>query len=92
MNDRCEIEDMPLENHLAAPVMLLTVSTIHGPTSAKLAAVRSHLRKAAGQPGLSMPLRRALEQSLAIWTTVECHPGSISAPACAMLDASRSVH
>jgi hypothetical protein len=72
--------------------MLLTVSTIHGPTSAKLAAVRSHLRKAAGQPGLSMPLRRALEQSLAIWTTVECHPGSISAPACAMLDASRSVH
>lgn len=95
MDDFCEIEDMPIESHLAAIVMLLTVSATRGSTSAKLAAVRSHLRKAARQPGLSMPLRNALEQSLAVWTTVECHPGSISAPDpdCAMLVAAgRSVH
>lgn len=92
MNDHCDTDDMPLDLRLAAIVTLLSASALRGPTLAKTAALRSHLAAAMGDERLSPELRDALEQSLAGWRAVECHPASVGVPNCPLTVPSQSLH
>ena len=92
MDDKLDTEDMPLDLRLAAIVTLLSASALRGPTVAKTAALRSHLGAALTDPTLGPELRDALEQSLAGWRAVECHPASISVPLCPLTAPGQSLH
>jgi hypothetical protein len=92
MNDSCDTDDMPLDLRLAAIVTLLSASALRGPTLAKTAALRSHLAAAIGDERLTPQLRDALDQSLAGWRAVECHPASVSVPNCPLTVPGQSLH
>jgi hypothetical protein len=92
MNDRCETDDMPLDLRLAAIVTLLSASALRGPTLAKTAALRAHLAAAIADVTLPPELHDALEQSLAGWRAVECHPASVSVPNCPLTAPGQSLH
>ena len=79
MDDRFDSDDMPPELRLAAIITLLSASALRGPTVAKTGA-------------LPPELRDALEQALAGWRAVECHPASISVPLCPLTTPGQSLH
>lgn len=71
-HEDAQIETMPAELHLAAIVSLLSSAALHGPTRAKVAALRAHLEAAAlCREPLDPHLRQALEDAFAHWLTVE---------------------
>ena len=92
MNETLETEDMPLDLRLAAIVTLLSASALRGPTLAKTAALRTHLFTALADETLAPQLRDALEQSLAGWRAVECHPASVSVSSCPLTVPGQSLH
>lgn len=92
MSDCCDTDDMPLDLRLAAIVTLLSASALRGPTVAKTAALRSHLRAALADEGLPGRLRDCIEQTLAGWLAVECHPASTSVPLCPLTPPGQSLH
>ena len=92
MNDCCDTDDMPLDLRIAAIVTLLSASALRGPTVAKTAALRSHLRAALADEALPGRLRDSIEQTLAGWLAVECHPASISVPLCPLTAPGQSLH
>lgn len=92
MNDCYDTDDMPAALRLAAVVTLLSASALRGPTAAKTAALRNHLAAALADPGLAPELRDALEQSLAGWRAVDCHPASVGVPLCPLTLPGQSLH
>ena len=92
MNDCCETDSMPLDLRLAAIVTLLSASALRGPTAAKTAALRTHLFSALADETLSPQLRDTLEQALAGWRAVQCHPASVSVPQCPLTIPGQSLH
>ena len=92
MDERFDTDDMPPELRLAAIVTLLSASALRGPTVAKTAALRAHLGAALADAALAPELRDALEQSLAGWRAVECHPASVSVPLCPLTVPGQSLH
>ncbi len=92
MSDCCDTDKMPLDLRLAAIVTLLSASALRGPTVAKTAALRSHLRAALADEALPERLRDSIEQTLAGWLAVECHPASTSVPLCPLTTPGQSLH
>lgn len=92
MSDCCDTDDMPLDLRLAAIVTLLSASALRGPTVAKTAALRSHLRAALADEALPSRLRDSIEQTLAGWLAVECHPASVAVPQCPLTVPGQSLH
>lgn len=84
---------MTLDLRLAAIITLLSASALRGVTVNKAAALRAHLAAAAdaGQP-INPHLKDALEQTLAGWQALECHPDSISVDYCALTVAGQMLH
>ena len=72
--DVIEPDAMPLETRLVALVLLLSSSSLHGVSAAKLQALRAHLGAAVRAPGLSASLRDALESALTAWHGIEFPP------------------
>lgn len=69
---------MPLDLRLAAIITLLSSSALRGATANKTAALQFHLEAAAfGAEALGPHLKDAVEQTLAGWQKVHCHPKSI---------------
>lgn len=87
-----DTDDMPIALRLAAIVTLLSACALRGPTSAKAAALRSHLGSAAGDAALDPQLRDALEQALAGWQAVQCHPASVGIAACPLTPPGQTLH
>ena len=84
---------MPTELRLAAIISLLSSSAIRGATACKTAALRIHLEAAALSGGnLNPHLRTALEDALAEWITIECHPESVSIDFCALAVSGQVLH
>lgn len=92
MSTPIDSDDMPLDLRLAAIVTLLSASALRGPTVAKTSALRTHLGAALAAPALAPELRDAIEQSLAGWRAVECHPASVSVPQCPLTLPGQSLH
>lgn len=92
MNDCCQTAPLPLDLRLAAILTLLSASALRGPTAAKAAALRTHLAAALADKTLTPTLRDTLDQTLAGWQGVECHPASISVPLCPLTIPGQSVH
>lgn len=88
-----EIEEMSLDLRLAAIITLLSSSALRGVTVNKTAALQSHLDAAAFAGDLLGPyLKDALEQTLAGWQNVQCHPASIPVDCCPMTIAGQALH
>lgn len=68
--------EMPPELRLAAIIHLLSSSALRGATFHKTEALRAHLRSIAAGDGLSPYLRSTLQEVLAGWEGVACHPAS----------------
>ncbi|CAL94989.1 hypothetical protein [Azoarcus olearius] len=84
---------MSLESRLAAIITLLSSSALRGATAAKTAALRAHLESARfAAADLPLPLRQALDQTLAGWEAVECHPASVSVDCRALVAAGPALH
>lgn len=92
MDGHFETDDMPSALRLAAIVTLLSASALRGPTAAKTAALRAHLGAALADATLPGELRDAIEQALAGWRAVECHPASVSVPLCPLTVPGQSLH
>ncbi|MDD2664696.1 MAG: hypothetical protein PHD19_13180 [Dechloromonas sp.] len=92
MDDILETDDMTIELRLAAVVALLSASALRGPTAAKAAALRAHLAAALGDRSLAPPLREAIDQALAGWRAVACHPASVSVALCPLTAPGQSIH
>lgn len=72
-----ETDEMSLDQRLAAIITLLSSSALRGATANKAAALQSHLDAAAfAAEALGPYLQEALEQILAVWQKVHCHPDS----------------
>lgn len=84
---------MSIDARLAAIVTLLSSSVLRGATANKTAALRIHL-EAVGYVGeaLGPYLRDALEQTLAGWQSVDCHPESIAVDYCPLTIPGQSLH
>ncbi|MCH2221586.1 MAG: hypothetical protein MK097_14875 [Dechloromonas sp.] len=81
MDGHFETDDMPSALRLAAIVTLLSAS-----------ALRAHLGAALADAALPGELRDAIEQALAGWRAVECHPASVSVPLCPLTVPGQSLH
>ena len=81
MDGHFEADDMPSALRLAAIVTLLSAS-----------ALRAHLGAALADAALPGELRDAIEQALAGWRAVECHPASVSVPLCPLTVPGQSLH
>lgn len=92
MNDPIEPEAMPLDLRLAAIVTLLSASALRGPTVAKSKALCAHFCAALADEALSPRLRDALEQTLAGWRGIECHPASVTVSQCPLTLPGQSLH
>lgn len=76
--DDCEHPEMPIDMRLAAIVHLLSSSVLRGTTASKTAALQAHLGAAAvASEHLGPCLQNAIEDALAHWQDVQCHPNSI---------------
>lgn len=88
-----ETEEMSLELRLAAIVTLLSSSALRGATANKTVALQSHLAAASQAADLLGPyLKEALEQSLAGWQKVKCHPDSVPFDACPLTVPGQFLH
>jgi hypothetical protein len=83
---------MPLDLRLAAIVTLLSASALRGPTVNKTAALRAHLAAAAGDSRINPHLKDSIEQALAGWQAVDCHPASVSIDCCPLTAPGQSIH
>lgn len=92
MDDCFTTDPMPSALHLAAIVTLLSASALRGPTVAKTAALRAHLGAVLSDAEMAPELRDALEQALAGWRAVECHPASVNVPLCPLTAPGQSLH
>jgi hypothetical protein len=76
--DDCEYPEMPIDMRLAAIVHLLSSSVLRGTTASKTAALQAHLGAAVvASDQLGPCLQNAIEDALANWQDVHCHPNSI---------------
>lgn len=74
-----ETDPIPIQMRLAAIITLLSSSAQRGATVGKAAALRAHLEAAALDPTpIDIRLRNALEDTLAEWLSIKCHPKSVS--------------
>ena len=88
-----ETDEMSIETRLAAIITLLSSSVLRGATANKTAALRVHLKAAGcGGEALNPYLRDALEQTLAGWQSVDCHPASIAVDYCPLTVPGQSLH
>lgn len=83
---------MQLELRLAAIITLLSASALRGPTANKVAALRSHLAAAANDTEHAPDLQDAIEQALAGWQAVDCHPQSVSVDLCPLTVPGQALH
>lgn len=83
---------MPFDLRLAAIVTLLSASALRGATVNKTAALRAHLAAAASDSQISPQLRDSIEQALAGWQAVNCHPASVSIEFCPLTAPGQSIH
>lgn len=84
---------MSIDARLAAIVTLLSSSVLRGATANKTAALRIHLEAAGcAAEALGPYLRDALEQTLAGWERVDCHPESIAVDYCPLTVPGQSLH
>lgn len=84
---------LPTELRLAAIITLLSSSAIRGATACKSNALRIHLEAAAfATESLHPQLRTALENTLAEWMTIECHPQSVAADFCVLASSGQAYH
>lgn len=83
---------MPLALRLAAIVTLLSGSALRGATLNKTAALCAHLAAAAGDAQIDPHLKDSIEQVLAGWQAVDCHPASISVDFCPLTVPGQSIH
>lgn len=70
-----EADAMPSELRLAAIIVLLSSSALHGASAGKVLALREHLA-AAAREALDPQLRQALEDVFAQWLAVDCEAPS----------------
>lgn len=87
-----ETDSMPLECRLAAIIILLSASALRGPTSNKVAALRAHLSAALRDTEHAPHLKDAIEQALAGWQSIDCHPKSISVDRCPLTVPGQALH
>ncbi len=73
-----ETADMPVELRLAAIIHLLSSSAMRGATANKTSALRAHLRRIVDEEGLNPYLKSTVQEVLAGWEAVQCHPESIA--------------
>lgn len=84
---------MSLDLRLAAVITLLSSSALRGATANKTAALQSHLEAAASvKDELGPYLKDALEQTLAGWQSVQCHPASVPFDTCQMTIPGQALH
>lgn len=84
---------MSLELRLAAIITLLSSSAMRGATANKTAALQAHLEAAASASDELGPyLKDALEQTLAGWQSVHCHPASAPFDTCLMTIPGQALH
>lgn len=84
---------MSLELRLAAIITLLSSSALRGATANKTAALQSHLEAAAfAADELGPYLKDALEQTLAGWRSVHCHPASVPVDSCPLCISGQALH
>ncbi len=88
-----ETDEMSLDLRLAAIITLLSSSALRGATTNKTAALQSHLEAAAfAADELGPYLKEALEQTLAGWHKVYCHPASAPFDACLLTAPGQNLH
>lgn len=87
-----ETDSMPLECRLAAIIVLLSACALRGPTANKAAALRAHLAIAARESEHAPHLKDAIEQALAGWRAIDCHPQSISINLCPLTQPGQMLH
>ena len=87
-----DTEPMPFDLRLAAIVTLLSSSALRGATANKTAALRVHLAAAASDSQIDPWLKDAIEQALAGWQAVDCHPASISVEFCPLTAPGQYIH
>ncbi|HEX6734681.1 MAG TPA: hypothetical protein VF096_07695 [Azonexus sp.] len=88
-----ESDDIPLQLRLAAILTLLSSSALRGATANKTAALQLHLEAAVRAPdGLHPYLKDALQQSLAGWQKVDCHPASVPVDFCPLTAPGQTLH
>lgn len=87
-------EEMSLELRLAAIVTLLSSSALRGATPNKTHALRDHLSAAANMSFASQApyLADALNQALAGWQAIECHPDSTPVNHCPLVTPGQLFH
>ncbi|WP_319238513.1 hypothetical protein [uncultured Propionivibrio sp.] len=80
MRNEIHAESMPIELRLAAIIALLSSFSICGVTTGKASALLAHLEALvlSDTDAISASLRQTLEDTLAEWLTIECHPESIA--------------
>lgn len=84
---------MSLDLRLAAIITLLSSSALRGATANKTAALQSHLAAAVfAADALGPYLKDAVEQSLAGWQKVQCHPDSVPFDACPLTQPGQLLH
>lgn len=88
-----EINAMSTELRLAAIITLLSSSALRGATANKTEALRKHLEAAAlSHASINPNLRSALEDALAEWISIECHPESVVIDCCALAASGQVIH
>lgn len=88
-----ETEEMSFDLRLAAIITLLSSTALRGATTAKTAALRAHLEAAAFAAEDLVPhLKQALDQTLAGWQAVQCHPASVSIDCRALVAPGPALH
>lgn len=88
-----ETDEMSLDLRLAAIITLLSSSALRGATANKTAALQSHLEAAAVASEVLGPyLKDAVEQTLAGWQKVLCHPKSVPFDVCPLTVPGQSLH
>lgn len=85
---------IPVEVRLAAVISLLSTFTVRGVTPCKALALRAHLEALvlADNAFIHPHLQRALEDALAEWLSIECHPASMPVDCCPLLGANKPLH
>lgn len=88
-----ETDEMSLDLRLAVIITLLSSSAQRGATANKTAALQSHLEAAVfAAEALGPCLKDAVEQTLAGWQKVHCHPDSVPFDACPLTMPGQALH
>ncbi len=88
-----EPDPIPIQLRLAAIISLLSSSAQRGATQGKASALCAHLEAAALDPTpINGHLRNALEDTLAEWLAIECHPKSIPVEGSVVTHTTHALH